>query len=80
MRYRAFSSMCEIVHAYPPRAEIAATVAAQVRDSSCELSALPEFSAGRTIRGVACEIASEFSPPGTQHIVERVCKTVLQVD
>jgi hypothetical protein len=72
--------MCEIVDAYPPRAEIAAAVAAQIRDSGCELSVSPEIPAGGTIRGLACEIASEFSLPGTQHIVERVCKTVLRSD
>ena len=72
--------MCEIVDAYPPRTEIAAALAEQVRDSGCELSVSPETSAGGTIRGLACEIASEFSLPGTQHIVERMCKTVLRTD
>jgi hypothetical protein len=77
MRYRAFSSMCEIVDAYPPKAEFAAGVAAQTRDSGCELSPSPARSAWSTISAVACGVASEFSPPGTQHIVERACNTLL---
>jgi len=77
MRYRAFSSMCEIVDAYPPKAEFAAGVAAQIRDSGCELSPSPGRSAWSTISTVACGVASEFSPPGTQHIVERACNTLL---
>jgi hypothetical protein len=77
MRYQAFSSMCDIVDAYPPKAESAARVAAQIRDSGCELSPSPARSAWSTIGAVACGVASEFSPPGTQHIVELACNTLL---
>ena len=72
--------MCEIVDAYPPRAEFAASVAAQIHDSGCELAAEPESSGWRTFSTAACEIVSEFSIPGTQHIVERACKTILGGD
>lgn len=69
--------MCEIVDSYPPRAEFATKVADQVRDSGCELSAAPPGSARKALSSTACEIVSEFSIPGTQHIVERACKTIL---
>jgi hypothetical protein len=78
--YRAFSSMCEIVDAYPPRSENASQVAAQVRESGCELSASPTSSALRSVAGLACGIVSEFSIPGTQHLVERACKTIIGAD
>jgi hypothetical protein len=77
MRYRAFSSMCEIVDAYPPKAGSAAGVAAQIGDSGCELSLAPGRSAWSTISTAACGVVSEFSPPGTQHLVERACNTLL---
>jgi hypothetical protein len=79
-RYRAFSSMCEIVDAYPPRSEFVATVAAQIRDSGCELSAAPANSTWKTIGSTFCGVVSEFSIPGTQNIVERVCNTMLGTD
>lgn len=79
-RYRAFSSMCEIVDAYPPRAEFAASLADQVRDSGCALSTVPTNSGWQTFGTAACEVVSELSIPGTRHIVERACKTMLGVD
>jgi len=79
-RYRAFSSMCEIVDAYPPRSGFAASVAAQVRDSGCELSVAPTNSTWQTIGSTFCGVVSEFSIPGTHHIVERACNTILGTD
>jgi hypothetical protein len=72
--------MCEIVDSYPPRAEFEARVVEQVQDSGCELSAAPGNSTWGTLSRTACEIVSEFSIPGTQHIVERACKTILGSD
>ncbi len=78
--YRAFSSMCEIVDAYPPRPENVSRVAAQVHDSGCELSASPTSSTLRSVGGLACGVLSEFSIPGTHHLVERACKTIIGAD
>lgn len=75
--YRAFSSMCEIVNAYPPRGMAAVSVAAQVRDTGCVIAASPARPVLRSIGSLACEIGSEFGIPGTQHVIERACKTVL---
>lgn len=72
--------MCEIVDAYPPKAEFAARVSEQVQESGCALSAAPGNSAWSTLSKTACEVVSEFSIPGTQHIVERACKTILGGD
>jgi hypothetical protein len=77
-----YSSMCDIVNTYPPKREAAARVAEQLNDSACEMPginhATTSGSVWRTLGDVTCEIASEFSIPGTQHVVERACKSVIR--
>jgi hypothetical protein len=71
--------MCSIVRAFPPSNTAAALrVAEQLEGSGCYVPLVTE--PVRTVRRLGdriCESASEFAPPGTQHLVRGACKTVI---
>jgi hypothetical protein len=73
-----YRTVCDILQEFPPKNELALNqIISDVGPLSCDVEPIRKSSPLRGFGDAACEVVSEFAPRGTQHMVERACKSII---
>ena len=74
-----YRSVCDILRDFPPKNTLALNqIINDVGPLSCDVEPIRTSPPLRGFGDTVCEAVSEFAPRGTQHMVERACKSIIR--